>query len=167
MPFWMEVMAVDRLEGRCWLDWWANPSTLLGSVEVAVVITACGPGWTADGRLRDDEDRDGFAFLCELDPVFQLRFEDESSVAVIVDPSDDHHRFALTEYTGPVHRSVEHHVDITGDPDVAKRPRLRLMGRSPWMLRVAVVAALAGVRGLLLGRRGTPAKLMDAQMTGR
>lgn len=29
---------MDRYEGHCWLDWWANPATLLASVEVAAVI---------------------------------------------------------------------------------------------------------------------------------
>lgn len=98
-----KVTAVDRFEARCWLDWWANSSTLLGSVEVAVMVTANNAGWNARGHLaRDtDEDRDGFAFLCDLDPVFTLRFEDESTVIVTVQPSDDHRRFTLTEYTGP------------------------------------------------------------------
>ncbi|WP_245718760.1 hypothetical protein [Micromonospora rhizosphaerae] len=75
---------MDRFEGRCWLDWWANSSTLLGSVEVAVVITAADAGWEARGRLvsDSDEDQEAFAFLCDLDPVFMLRFEDESTVAV-------------------------------------------------------------------------------------
>jgi hypothetical protein len=90
---------MDRFEGRCWLDWWANFSTVLACVEVAVVITATGTGWDAHGRLvsNDDEDREGFAFLCDLDPVFTLRFDDESALAVTVHPTDGHRRFALTE----------------------------------------------------------------------
>jgi hypothetical protein len=100
---------MDRFEGRCWLDWWANSSTLLGSVEVAVVIATAAAGWVADGRLvnESDEVREAFAFLCELDPVFTLRFEDESAVAVTVHPTDGHRRFRLSEYTGPVQRSVD------------------------------------------------------------
>jgi hypothetical protein len=100
---------MDRFEGRCWLDWWANLSTLLGSVEVAVVIAAATAGWEADGRLVSarEEDREAFAFLCDLDPVFTLRFEDGSIVAVTVHPTDRHRRFSLTEYTGPVQRSVD------------------------------------------------------------
>ncbi|PWR14566.1 hypothetical protein DKT69_15660 [Micromonospora sicca] len=105
---------MDRFEGRCWLDWWANSSTLLGSVEVAVVITAADAGWEARGRLVSDgdEDQEAFAFLCDLDPVFMLRFEDESRAAVTVHPSDGHRRFSLTEYTGPVQRSVENRIDL-------------------------------------------------------
>jgi hypothetical protein len=89
---------MDRFEGRCSLDWWANSSTLLGSVAVTVVITSAGAGWAARGHLVDDsaEDREGFAFLCDLDPVFLLRFEDESSVAVTVHPDDGHRNFTLT-----------------------------------------------------------------------
>ncbi|MEU4714254.1 hypothetical protein AB0F73_11460 [Micromonospora purpureochromogenes] len=109
---------MDRFEGRCWLDWWANTSTLLGSIEVAVVITTNDAGWDAHGRLTSDadEERDGFAFLCDLDPVFTLRFEDESTVAVTVHPADDHRRFTLTEYTGPDRRSVDHRIDLKPAP---------------------------------------------------
>ncbi|MFG1656881.1 hypothetical protein ACGFIY_10175 [Micromonospora chersina] len=105
---------MDRFEGRCWLDWWANSSTLLGSVEVAIVIAAVTGGWEADGRLvsESDEDREAFAFLCELDPVFTLRFEDESVLAVTVHPTDGHRRFSLTEYTGPVQRSVVNRIAL-------------------------------------------------------
>ena len=105
---------MDRFEGRCWLEWWANSSTLLGSVEVAVVVAAVTGGCKADGRLvsESDEDREAFAFLCELDPVFTLRFEDESVVAVTVHPTDEHRRFSLTEYTGPVQRSVVNRIAL-------------------------------------------------------
>ncbi|WP_327041919.1 hypothetical protein OG400_02210 [Micromonospora ureilytica] len=99
---------MDRFEGRCWLDWWANSSTLFGSAEVTAVITASDAGWEAHGRLvgEIDEERDGFAFLCDLDPVFTLRFEDGSTFDVTVHAADDQRRFTLTEYTGPVHRPV-------------------------------------------------------------
>lgn len=85
---------------RCWLDWWANSSTRLGSVEVAVTVTAGAAGWQAHGRLIGDgaEEREGFAFLCDLDPVFTLRFADGSTFTVVVHPADDD-RFILTEYT--------------------------------------------------------------------
>ncbi|MFI5929326.1 hypothetical protein ACIA3K_25610 [Micromonospora sp. NPDC051543] len=106
---------MDRFEGRCWLDWWANSSIVFGPVDVAVAITATDAGWNANGHLvsDSDDDRDGFAFLCDLDPVFTLRFEDDSTVEVNVHPSEDCRRFTLTEYTGPVRRSVEHHVDLS------------------------------------------------------
>ncbi|RKN35730.1 hypothetical protein [Micromonospora musae] len=105
---------MDRFEGRCWLDWWANSSTLLGSIEVSVVIATAGAGWDARGRLvsKDDEDRDGFAFLCDLDPVFMLRSEDGSTVDVTVHPTDEYRRFALTEYSGSVARLVEHYIAL-------------------------------------------------------
>ncbi|MGW1449723.1 hypothetical protein ACWCO3_15760 [Micromonospora sp. NPDC002411] len=102
---------MDRFEGRCWLDWWANPITLLVSEEVFVVIVTAGTGWAAHGRLLsdDDDEREGSAFLCDLDPVFVLRFEDGSTVDVTVHPTDGHHRFALTEYDESVGHPVEHH----------------------------------------------------------
>ncbi|WP_435207203.1 hypothetical protein [Micromonospora sp. bgisy143] len=106
---------MDRFEGRCWLDWWANTSIMFGPVEVAVVITATDAGWDAHGHLvsDSDDDRDGFAFLCDFDPVFTLRFDDASTVAVTVHPFQDHRQFTLTECAGPVHRSVEHYLDLT------------------------------------------------------
>ncbi|MEU8214969.1 hypothetical protein AB0C47_04275 [Micromonospora taraxaci] len=105
---------MDRFEGRCWLDWWANSSTLLGSVEVAVVIAAATAGGEADGRLLSDseEDREAFAFLCDLDPVFTLRFEDGSTVTVTVHPTDGHRRFSLTEYNGPAQRLVDNRIAL-------------------------------------------------------
>ncbi|GAA3236347.1 hypothetical protein ACFO1B_25435 [Dactylosporangium siamense] len=105
---------MDSFEGRAWLEWWANSSTLLDSVEVAVVITTSGAGWDAHGFLTSNkgEDREGFAFFCELDPVFMLRFEDESTVAVTVHPTDEHRRFTLTEYTEPAQRPIDHHIDL-------------------------------------------------------
>lgn len=57
----------------------------------------------------DDEVREGFAFLCDLDPIFTLRFDDESEFTVTVHrgEGDD---FALTEYAGPVTRSIAHEI---------------------------------------------------------
>lgn len=98
---------MDRVERRCHLDWWANSVTLLASVEVAVVIAATDTGWAAEGHLiSDDEDeRDGFAFLCNIDPVFILRFDDESTIEVTVHPPEiGGGTFGITEYIGPAHR---------------------------------------------------------------
>jgi hypothetical protein len=105
---------MDRVESRCHLDWWANSVTLLASVEIAVVIAAVDTGWAAEGCLTSDneEERDGFVFLYEMDPVFILRFDDKSMIAVTVHPPDDNRRFALTEYTGPAHRPINHRVEI-------------------------------------------------------
>lgn len=105
---------MDRFEGRCWLDWWANTTTLMETFDVAVTITENGAGWDAQGDLisRDDAVREGFAFLCDLDPVFELRFEDGSTVGVNVEPTGAPTRFALTEYTGPGWRRVAWQADL-------------------------------------------------------
>jgi hypothetical protein len=105
---------MDRVESRCHLDWWANSATVLASVQIAVVITAAGTGWTAEGRLisEDEEERVGFAFLRDMDPVFILRFDDESTIAVTVHPPDDSGWFTLTEHTEPTHRPINHRVEI-------------------------------------------------------
>jgi hypothetical protein len=104
------MAAMDRFEGRCWLGWWANSSTNLGGGEVSVVITPTEMGWDAYGHLIHDGDQEGFAFLCDLDPVFTLRFQDGSTFDVTVIPTDDQ-RFALAEYW-PANRQIEYHVDI-------------------------------------------------------
>ncbi|MGW2094250.1 hypothetical protein [Promicromonospora sukumoe] len=105
---------MDHFEGRCQLDWWANSATLLGAFDVTVAITANGGGWEAHGQLisHDDVMREGFAFLCDLDPVFELRFEDGSTVGVNVQRADDHASFVLTEYTGTGQRQIAHQTDL-------------------------------------------------------
>jgi hypothetical protein len=109
-----KMTTMDQFEGRCWLNWWANSATLMEAFEVAVVITASCTGWEAHGHLisHDDAVREGFAFLCDLDPVFELRFEDGTTVGVNVQPADERGRFALTEYTGPDWRQVAHQTEL-------------------------------------------------------
>lgn len=100
-------MAMDRFEGRCWLDWWANSSTNFGGIEVSVVITPIETNWAAHGQLIHDDQREPFAFLCDMDPVFTLRFQDGSTVQVALTLVDDR-RFTLTEYTGPANRQTDY-----------------------------------------------------------
>jgi hypothetical protein len=106
---------MDRLEDRCWLDWWANSSTNLGGFEVFVVIAPTDQGWTAHGELiigsAGGDVRDGFAFLCDLDPVFTLRFKDGSTIQVTITRTDQE-RFTLAEYTGQAYRQINYHADI-------------------------------------------------------
>jgi hypothetical protein len=103
------------MEQRCWLDWWANSTTNLGGFNVSVTITATPGGWEAHGHLTDlpgDEDeRDAFPFLCDLDPVFTLRFDDGSAFQVIVNRTDER-RFTLIEYTGPASREVTYRMKL-------------------------------------------------------
>jgi hypothetical protein len=102
---------MDRFEGRCWLDWWANRSTKFGDIEVSVVITPVAKGWDAYGELVNDDERRALTFLCDLDPVFTLRFQDSSTIQVALTPTSDS-RFTLTEYTGPANRQVDYHLDL-------------------------------------------------------
>jgi hypothetical protein len=109
------MVTMDRFEGRCWLDWWANSSTNFGGVEVSVMITSIETGWDAHGQLVNelisDDEREGFALLCDMDPVLTLRFKDGSTIDVTVTPTDDN-RFTLTEYTGPANRQITYHFDL-------------------------------------------------------
>ncbi|MEU2610474.1 hypothetical protein ABZ570_02610 [Micromonospora sp. NPDC007271] len=41
-----------------------------------------------------------------------LRFEDESLVPVTVHTLEEDGRFALTEYTGPEHRSIDKRINL-------------------------------------------------------
>jgi hypothetical protein len=93
------MAAVDRYEGHGRLDWWANSVTLLGSIEVSLVISAHGSGWAAHGRLANEEDQEALAFFCDLDPVFTLRFDDRSTIDVTVHPTDGDRHVSLNEYT--------------------------------------------------------------------
>jgi hypothetical protein len=89
---------MDRFEGRCHLDWWANPVTCLASIEITLAVAVTDTGWTAEGRLASDNE--DFALLLDMDPVCTLRFDDESTIEVTVHPGPDGDRFTLTEYTG-------------------------------------------------------------------
>ncbi len=109
----VKIINMDQYEGRGWLDWWANSSTLLGSAEVTVVITASDTEWNAQAELisEGDDEREGFAFLCDLDPVFTLRFEDGSAIPVMVHRDSDD-LIKLTQYIGPTHRPIGHQIDL-------------------------------------------------------
>jgi hypothetical protein len=106
---------MDRVEQDCWLDWWANSVTNLGGFSVSVTIAATPDGWDAHGHLTDDalndDARDGFHFLCDLDPVFTLQFHDDSSVQVVVTRTDQNN-FTLAEYTGPTHRKISYRMTL-------------------------------------------------------
>ncbi|MEU4563175.1 hypothetical protein AB0F72_32760 [Actinoplanes sp. NPDC023936] len=95
---------MDRFTGRCWLDWWANPSTNLFGAQISVVIVPAGSesGWTAHGRLAEEgaDALEAFTFLHGIDPVFTLRFVDDSAIAVIVHAINDDGECTMTEYTG-------------------------------------------------------------------
>lgn len=90
---------MERFEGRCGLEWWANSRTLLAGEDADVVITSSDASWNAHGRLvTDDHAGDTFLSLCRLDSVVTLRFPDGSTVAVTVHPAAERGRFTLTEY---------------------------------------------------------------------
>jgi hypothetical protein len=106
---------VERFESHGWLEWWANSSTVLGNVEIGVVVAVDSSGWVARGQLisADDDDREGFMFLCELDPVFTLRFDGDGTLPVTVhDVEEGGRRFWLSEYLGPEDRRGNYQIDL-------------------------------------------------------
>lgn len=85
--------SVDRYEGPARLEWWANTSTCLGSVDVEVSVTVDARGWHASAAFAsrlDDDEQEGWSFLMDLSPYFTLRLlEDEGStidVGVVEEP---------------------------------------------------------------------------------
>lgn len=74
--------------------------TCLGAAEVTVRIRATEPRGTPDGRLVDvsEVELEGFQFLCDLDPVFTLRFAEGSAFDVVVTAQDGRVSFQLAEY---------------------------------------------------------------------
>lgn len=85
--------SVDRYVGPGRLEWWANRSTCLGSVDVELSVTVDADGWHASAafaRRLDDDEREGWSFLMDLPPYFTLRLlEDEGSsidVGVVEEP---------------------------------------------------------------------------------
>ncbi|WP_042440621.1 hypothetical protein [Streptacidiphilus albus] len=91
---------MEFYESVAHLEWWANRSTCLGRFELSVRITAEPGGWRAVGVATapwSDEDREGFAFLMALEPLFTLRFPDDSTVLVTVAAPCEIDRFGLIE----------------------------------------------------------------------
>lgn len=103
---------VDFFEGHAWLDWWANVSTCLGSVEVMITARVDDHEWDVRGRLARHDDVDAFTFLCSLDPVFRLRLYGDDTLTVTTHREQQPDRFTLTRYPGPAARSIslEHKV---------------------------------------------------------
>ncbi|MEY9965406.1 hypothetical protein ABIA33_003448 [Streptacidiphilus sp. MAP12-16] len=94
---------MDRYEGIATLEWWANRSTRLGSYDVYVTITAAQGGWQAEAvavNAWTADDGKDFDLLIALDPVFTLRFTDDSSVHVQVTQSCERGHLTLTAIRG-------------------------------------------------------------------
>jgi len=96
---------------------------VLGSNEATVTITSTAGGWHAAGRLLtdDSDEREGFAFLCALDPVWSLRFDDGSTITANVELLDDPSEFRLTEYTGPTQRHFSYTMDVRPQAEPAPK----------------------------------------------
>jgi hypothetical protein len=89
---------VDCAEGQARLEWWANPATCPGMIDVRVVICWTETGWDAPARLWSTT-----AMLrhprvpCALNPVFTARVGDDSELLVEVQPTDRHRQPTLNE----------------------------------------------------------------------
>lgn len=95
------LACMEFYESVAHLEWWANRSTCLGRFELWVRITAESGGRRAVGAATapwSDEDREGFDFLMALEPLFTLRFPDDSAVLVTVAAPYEIDRLGLTEF---------------------------------------------------------------------
>jgi hypothetical protein len=74
---------MDRYEGPARLEWWANRSTCLGSVDVELTVAVDAAGWQVSAAFAsqlDEDEQEGWSFLMDLDPYFTLRLlEDEGA----------------------------------------------------------------------------------------
>ncbi|WP_344347558.1 hypothetical protein [Catellatospora coxensis] len=79
-----------------------------------MVITSDDGGWHAEGRFLafSETALEGVTFLCDLDPVFDLRFEDGGTIPVTVHLIDERGRFALTAPTG-LSGTIDYQLDLT------------------------------------------------------
>jgi hypothetical protein len=94
---------MDRYDGRAALEWWANRSTCLGSLDVHLTTTVVSSNWSATAtalRPWTVDERDCFGFLMALDPVFTLRLADDGTILVRVTEPDGAGQLHLTEFTG-------------------------------------------------------------------
>ena len=88
---------MDSLATSGRLEWWANSLTCLAAFEVSVKLTTLEDVWEATGQLARPDEASGLATVCDLDPVFDLRFPDESTITVEVTPLTPTGHFTLTE----------------------------------------------------------------------
>ncbi len=105
---------MDGSTDRAWLDWWANPSTRLGSAEVYLDVDATTAGHDARARLvaTDAGAIEEFEFLCLLDPVFSLRLADGATIPVRVEATPSRGQVTLHEYDRPKDRPIGNRLDL-------------------------------------------------------
>jgi hypothetical protein len=83
------------------LEWWATPSTCLASVPIR--LTPAGDtAWnaTASPELDPQADED-LQLLIEADPIFTLRFGNDSTTTVVVEPSGELNQLRLSAAPNP------------------------------------------------------------------
>ena len=109
-----EARSVNGDTDRAWLDWWANASTRLGSIEVKLDLGSTDDGGDARAWLVPDGNGviEEFEFLCSLDPMFSLRFDDGSMVAVRVASTANRREVTLHELDGPASQAFEARLDL-------------------------------------------------------
>lgn len=91
---------MDSYEGTATLEWWANPSTCLARLGVRVAVRVTASGWTCEAILEPPltgEDKESFDFLMQLDPLFTLRLDEESTLLVNVVAAGDGGQLILTD----------------------------------------------------------------------
>ncbi|MER5603908.1 hypothetical protein [Streptomyces sp. NPDC002265] len=110
---------MDSYEGTATLEWWANRSTCLGRIGVRVAIRVTGNHWTCEATVEPPlpaKDRENLDFLMELDPLFTLRLDEESTLLVTALAGEDG-QLILTAYPAEANPADSECVNSTADPD--------------------------------------------------
>jgi hypothetical protein len=90
---------MDSDEGTATLEWWANPSTCLCGFRVRIAVRVTGDDWTCEAIPEPPlsaEDRESLDLLMRLDPLFTLRFDEESMLLVNAVAAGDDGQLLLT-----------------------------------------------------------------------
>lgn len=84
---------------------------------MTVMIRCDEAGWDCRATLTNADDLEGFVFLQEMDPLFTLRLDSDSTIEVIAGACDDTLGFALREVRAEDLRSRAVHMQ--GSAEVA------------------------------------------------
>ncbi|GAA1661543.1 hypothetical protein [Fodinicola feengrottensis] len=80
---------METYEGTAQLEWWVNRSTCFGHFPATVRADALdGGGWDVHGALVDASERENLQLAYWISPLFTLRFPDDSTFDVAIEPAE-------------------------------------------------------------------------------
>lgn len=97
------------------LEWWANPSTCLAQVPVALEAAHDGTWIAFPSPELNVEKQDSLRFLIDMGPDFNLRFRNGSVIPVVVGYADNTNRLRLRGTSGHCLDDTAPCADETGE----------------------------------------------------